>query len=99
MRFADLRRLAPEDIGDKELRGLLEHLLTLGFLRRGRPGEWRSGLELAPLADEHEIYSNISSEALGASIVDAYSGRPIARAERPRTRGEASVKKLRNSSV
>jgi ATP-dependent helicase Lhr and Lhr-like helicase len=88
LRFADLRRIAPGEVGDEALRGILVHLSVTGYLRRGRPGEWRPGPELDELVDREEIYSNIGGEQLGATVVDAYSGRPIARTPRPRRKGE-----------
>ena len=88
LRFADLRRLAPDELPDATLHAILEHLTASGHLRAARPGEWRPGEGLAALADAHEIYANIGGEALGATIVDAYSGRTIARTTRPRLSGE-----------
>ena len=88
VRFADLRRLAPDEVSDQTLHAILEHLAASGHLRAWRPGEWRPGERLAALADVHEIYANIGGEALGATIVDAYSGRAIARTTRPRLAGE-----------
>ncbi len=88
VRFADLRRLAPDEVSDESLHAILEHLTVSGHLRAWRPGEWRPGEGLAALADAHEIYANIGGEALGATIVDAYSGRTIARTTRPRLAGE-----------
>ncbi len=88
VRFADLRRLAPDEVSDETLHAILEHLTVSGHLRAWRPGEWRPGERLAALADAHEIYANIGGEALGATIVDAYSGRTIARTTRPRLSGE-----------
>jgi hypothetical protein len=40
------------------------------------------------LADRHEIYSNIGGEIMGATMIDAYTGRTIAQTERPRIKGE-----------
>ena len=88
LRFADLRRAVPENLSDDDLREILHHLYSLEYLRRGRPGEWRAGPNLNELADAHEIYSNIGGENLTARIVDAYTGRAIALAERPRGRGD-----------
>jgi ATP-dependent helicase Lhr and Lhr-like helicase len=88
VRFADLRRLAPDEVSDATLQAILEHLTVTGHLRAWRLGEWRPGERLAELADAHEIYANIGGEAQGATIVDAYSGRTIARTTRPRVAGE-----------
>ncbi|MEX2534436.1 MAG: DEAD/DEAH box helicase [Trueperaceae bacterium] len=88
LRFADLRRVAPDEVTDETVRRILNHLAALGYLRCWRPGEWRPGELLAELADAHEIHGNIGGETLGATIVDAYSGRKIARADRPRSKGE-----------
>lgn len=88
VRFADVRRVAPDEVSDPTLVEVLEFLTASGHLRSGRPGEWRPGELLSELADAHEIYSNIGGEALGATIVDAYSGRRIARSTRPRLEGE-----------
>ena len=88
VRFPDVRRLAPDEVSDQTLHAILEHLTVSGHLRAWRPGEWRPGEGLATLADAHEIYANIGGEALGATIVDAYSGRTIARTTRPRLAGE-----------
>ncbi len=89
LRFADLRRVAPAEITDTTLRRILDHLTASHYLRSWRPGEWQPGTLLQELADAQEIFSNIGGEDLGATIVDAYSGRKIARAERPRLKGEA----------
>jgi ATP-dependent helicase Lhr and Lhr-like helicase len=88
IRLADLRRIAPEEIEDGVLRAVLGHLSATGYLRAGRPGEWRPGPELDELLDREEIYSNIGSEQLGATVVDAYSGRSLAKTPRPHRRGE-----------
>ncbi|MDQ4075174.1 MAG: DEAD/DEAH box helicase [Chloroflexota bacterium] len=88
LRLADLRRIAPDEIEDETLHHILRHLKTNHYLKAGRPGEWRAGPALDELVDAHEIYSNIGGELLGATVVDAYSGRPIARADRPRRKGE-----------
>jgi ATP-dependent Lhr-like helicase len=88
LRLADLRRIAPDEVAEAGLRRLLEHLAATGYLTPGRPREWRAGPKLHQLSDEHEIYSNIGGEELGATIVDAYSGRPIGRGDRPRRQGE-----------
>lgn len=78
VRLADLRRIAPAEISDEDLRRLLRHLVVVGYVRTGRPGEWRAGTALDPLLEEHEIYSNIGADPLATVIVDAYSGRTIA---------------------
>lgn len=88
LRFADLRRIAPYGVSDDTLRRILDHLTATCYLRSWRPFEWRAGERLAELADAHEIYGNIGGHGLGATIVDAYSGRRIARTDRPRTKGE-----------
>ena len=88
IRFADLRRVAPSEVEDQTLRRLFDHLTASHYLRAWRPGEWQPGELLGVLADSHEIYSNIGGEPLGATVVDAYSGRRIARAEHPRRKGE-----------
>ena len=80
LRFADLRRIIPAEIGEETLRRITGHLVANDYLRAWRPGEWRPGVLLGDLADAHEIYSNIGDEGLGATIVDAYSGRKIAQA-------------------
>lgn len=88
LRLADLRRSLPEDVAEETLRRVLGHLVTEGYLTPGRPGEWRAGPSLNALADEHDIYSNIGGDLLGATVVDAYSGRPLARTDRTRRVGE-----------
>jgi ATP-dependent helicase Lhr and Lhr-like helicase len=88
VRLADLRRIAPAEMDDDTLIPILDHLTKENYLRKGRPWEWRPGPELDPLVDEHEIYSNIGGQALGATVVDAYSGRRIAQTDRPRLKGE-----------
>ena len=88
LRLADLRRVVPEELGDKTLRDVLDHLVTEDCLTRGRPGEWRAGPGLNDLADRHELYSNIGGDVLTTTVVDAYSGRPVARTDRPRRVGE-----------
>ncbi|MBA3532217.1 MAG: DEAD/DEAH box helicase [Ardenticatenales bacterium] len=88
LRLADLRALAPHEIEESSLHAILNHLGMTDHLRQGRPGEWRAGTALDELVDAHEIYSNLGGELLGATVIDAYTGRPIARAERPRSKGE-----------
>lgn len=78
LRLGDLRRVAPLEISDEDLRRLLRHLTALDYLQPGRPGEWRAGPALDPLLEEHEIYSNIGADPFATLIVDAYSGRTIA---------------------
>ena len=75
-------------MSDDIIRHLLGYLSAEGYLTPGRPGEWRAGVGLNELADEHEIYSNIGGELLAATVVDAYSGRAIAQTDRPRMKGE-----------
>jgi ATP-dependent Lhr-like helicase len=88
VRLIDLQRVAPDEVAEVRLQQLLEHLAATGYLTPGRPREWRAGPKLNELADEHEIYSNIAGEELGATLIDAYSGRPIGRGDRPRRQGE-----------
>jgi ATP-dependent Lhr-like helicase len=88
LRLVDLRRVAPDEVAEAGLRRLLDHLAATGYLTPGRPREWRAGPKLNELSDEHEIYSNIDGEELGATIIDVYSGRPIGRGDRPRRQGE-----------
>ena len=88
IRLANLRRVAPESFDDEELRGILGHLSQLDFLRSGRLGEWRPGKALDELVDAHEIYSNIGSDPLSLTLVDAFSGRTLAHTHRRRTMGE-----------
>lgn len=78
IRLADLRRVAPAEISDEELRRLLRQLALLRYLHIGRLGEWKPGPELDPLLEEHEIYSNIGADPLATVVVDAYSGRTLA---------------------
>jgi len=89
LRLADLRRVAPPDFPEDQLRRILDHLTREKFLRSGRLGEWRPGPELTELLDMHEIYSNIGAGPRNILILDAYSGRILARTDRPRFRGEA----------
>ena len=88
LRLADLRRILPEGFEDEVLRDVLDHLVTEDYLTHGRPGEWRAGPGLNDLADRYELYSNIGGDVLTTTVVDAYSGRPVARTDRPRRVGE-----------
>ena len=88
IRLGDLRRVAPESFDEKDLRRILGHLSQLDFLRSERLGEWRPGKALDELVDAHEIYSNIGSDPLSQTLVDAYSGRTLAQTHRRRTVGE-----------
>lgn len=88
LRLADLRCVLPERFEDETLRGILDHLVVEDYLTLGRPGEWRAGPGLNELADHHELYSNIGSDLLTTTVVDAYSGRPVARTDRSRLVGE-----------
>jgi len=88
IRPADLRRVAPASVSDEDVRAILAHLSQLGYLKPGRPGEWRPDTLLDELIDEQEIYSNIGEEPLAGIIVDAYSGRTLAQTGRIRMQGE-----------
>ena len=88
IRSADLRRIAPRSIVDETLERILKELVARKYLRPGKAGEWRPGPELDELADRHEIYSNIGGEIMGATMIDAYTGRTIAQTDRPRIKGE-----------
>lgn len=88
IRLADLRRIAPSELSEDDLRGLFDELTAGRYLTPGRPGEWRAAPLLNELIDQHEIYSNIGSEELKAQIVDAFSGRPIAQTGKVRLQGE-----------
>jgi ATP-dependent Lhr-like helicase len=88
IRLADLRRVAPNSVDDQTLRRLFDHLVSINYLKVGRPGEWRAGSALAELVDTHEIYSNIGDGAQPVVVVDAYTGRPIAQTERMRAPGD-----------
>ena len=89
LRLADLRRVAPPDFPEQELRLILDHLVREEYLRPGRLGEWRPGPQLTELFDAYEIYSNIGSGPRNILILDAYTGRILAHTDRPRFRGEA----------
>jgi hypothetical protein len=88
IRLADLRRVTPNSVDDQTLRRLFDHLVYTGYLKLGRPGEWRAGPALAELVDTHEIYSNIGSVAQPIVVVDAFTGRAIAQTERIRAPGD-----------
>lgn len=88
LRLADLRRIAPAEVADETIRQILAQLVKDGFLQKGRLGEWLPGRELQPLFDNHDLYSNIGSERMWATVLDAYSGKPLAQMERPRRKGE-----------
>jgi replicative superfamily II helicase len=87
VRLADLLRLSPVDLGDEPLATILENLAGLDYLRQGRPNEWRPGPEFDLLLDAHEIYSNIGSDPISVLVIDAYSGRTLARMGRNQVRG------------
>ncbi len=88
VRLADIARIAPEPLATETLRALVGELVQTGYLRRGRPGEWRPGPALDELLDAHEIYSNIGADPRRAEVVDAFSGRVLATTERFRQPGE-----------
>ncbi|NOZ50670.1 MAG: DEAD/DEAH box helicase [Chloroflexi bacterium] len=88
IRLSDLRRVTPSDIPDDTLRHILDHLHRNDFLRPGRLGEWRPASALDELFDAHEIYCNIGADPLAVTVVDAYSGRPIAQTDRLRVQGD-----------
>jgi ATP-dependent Lhr-like helicase len=88
IRLADLRRVAPATVSDRTLQRLLVHLVSLDYLKPGRPGEWRAGPLLEELVDAHEIYSNIGADPLSFLVVDAYTGRALAQTERVRLQGD-----------
>ena len=96
IRLGDLRRVAPESFDEKDLRRILGHLSQLDFLRSERLGEWRPGKALDELVDAHEIYSNIGSDPLSQTLVDAYSGRTLApNPPPPYSRGSSTIGRAR----
>lgn len=88
LRLADLCRVAPPAVSEETARRVLNHLVLLGYLKTGRPGEWRVGAALDELVDAHEIYSNIGADPLAVVVVDAYSGRVLALTDRVRWEGD-----------
>ncbi len=88
LRLADLRRIAPAEVSDADLRSILAELTSSRYLQAGRPGEWRAAPLLQELVDQHEIYSNIGSDPFKLLLVDAYSGQTIAQTDQVRLEGE-----------
>lgn len=91
LRLADLRRLAPAEVPDDALGAILAQLAADGYLAAGRDGEWRAGPAMDALLDQYAVHSNLGDAPggpAGASVVDADTGRRIARADRPRRAGE-----------
>lgn len=79
--LADVRRIAPPEVTEETIRQLVSHLSFAGFLRPGRPGEWRPDDQLQELIDRHEIYSNIGADPYRATAVDAFTGAVIGQTE------------------
>ena len=82
IRLADLRRIAPPELGSEAIRKIVSQLSLTGYLRPGRMGEWRPDEKLDILLDQHEIYSNIGADVMGITAVDAHSGRTLAYTDR-----------------
>ena len=87
IRLADLRRIAPASVSSDDIRQIVSHLSFADYLKPGRLGEWKPGVELQELLDRHEIYSNIGGELLAATAVDAYTGKVLAQTERMADKG------------
>jgi len=87
VRLADVRRIAPPEVEEDTIRQLVSHLTFAGYLRSGRPGEWRPDDKLQELIDSHEIYSNIGADPLRGTAVDAYTGAVIGRTEQVYDKG------------
>ena len=92
IRLADLARVIPDsksDNDDKVLRTIFGNLTREKYLLPARLGEWRPGPKLDELVDEHEIYSNIGSDSsVALTLIDAFSGKPIAQTGRVRVEGD-----------
>ncbi len=87
IRLADVRRLAPAEISDEQVRQIISELTMHRYLKAGRLGEWKPDTELQLLFDRHGIYSNIGVTLMAATAVDAYTGRVIAQTERVYDKG------------
>lgn len=78
IRLADVRRLAPPEVGDDAIRKIVAELTWEGYLQAGRLGEWKPAAKLQELIDKQDIYSNIGGDVLDVTAVDAHSGRVLA---------------------
>lgn len=87
IRLADVRRLAPTEVGSAGIRRIVSQLSWEGYLQTGRPGEWKPAAKLQELIDRHDIYSNIGADVLGGIAVDAYTGAVIGQTNRPYEKG------------
>ena len=84
----DVRRIAPAEVSDDDIRQILANLSFEQYLQGGRLGEWKPDVLLNELIDRHEIYSNIGGDLLAATAVDAYTGHVIAQTEKMYEKGQ-----------
>ncbi len=82
VRLADLRRIAPPEVTSDAIRKIVAQLALTGYLKSGRPGEWKPDEKLQDLLDEHQIYTNIGADVLGITAVNAHTGQTIATTDR-----------------
>ena len=82
VRLADLRRIAPPEVTSDAIRKIVAQLALTGYLKSGRPGEWKPDEKLQDLLDEHQIYTNIGADVMGITAVNAHTGQTIATTDR-----------------
>ena len=86
LRQTPLAQLFAGLLAESDLTILLGHLEQRGYLRAGRPGEWRAGPRLNKLFDQQSaqyvslsIFSNIQSDAMPPlAIRDQHTGQTLA---------------------
>ncbi|KAA3663906.1 MAG: hypothetical protein DWQ04_08425, partial [Chloroflexi bacterium] len=87
VRLEDVRRIAPRSVTQDDLQQIMSELTFDGYLRAGRLGEWKPDTKLQELLDRHDIYSNIGTELLAGTAVDAYSGAVLGQTNRVYKKG------------
>lgn len=81
IRRADVRRIAPPEVSNQDIRAIFSHLVFDDYLQPARPGAWKPGAKLQELLDRHDIYTNIGLPSNVTVAVDAYSGRELAQTD------------------
>ncbi len=87
VRLDDVRRIAPQSVTRDDIQQIVSELTFDGYLQAGRPGEWKPDVKLQELLDRHDIYSNIGTELLAGTAVDAYSGAVLGQTNRVYKKG------------
>jgi ATP-dependent Lhr-like helicase len=88
VRLAELEELFAGMLSKDDLQQIVGELQQRGYLKIGRPGEWRAGLRLNELYDEQtgaqpglSVHSNIQASAPTIVVRDQHTGQALARVD------------------